>query len=89
MFESGWVGMQGVPSNNDYAHMPWFHFDPEKAAEADIGVTKHLSDFVLKYAGYLGVIYNSIVDKSGINLALFDVNCVEPVGKIETVLVGK
>lgn len=50
MLESGWVGMQGIPSNNDHAHMPWFHFDPEKAREADIGVTKRLSDFVLKYA---------------------------------------
>lgn len=43
----------------------------------------------LEFKGYLGVIYNSTVDKSGVNLALFDVNCVEPVGKIETVLVGK
>ena len=61
MFESGWVGMQGVPSNNDYAHMPWFHFDPEKAIEADIGVTKRLSDFVLKYADGGGAIYNKAV----------------------------
>lgn len=59
MLESGWVGMQGVPSNNDYAHMPWFHFDPEKAAQADIGVTKRLSDFVLKYAGQGSNIYNT------------------------------
>lgn len=50
MLASGWVGMQGIPGNNDYAHMPWFHFDPEKASTADIGVTKRLSDFVLRYA---------------------------------------
>ena len=30
--------------------MPWFHFDPKKATEADIAVTKLLSDFILKYA---------------------------------------
>lgn len=48
--ENGWVGMQGVPSNNDFAHLPWFHYDPEKAMEADIGVTKRLSDFILKHA---------------------------------------
>ncbi len=62
MFESGWVGMHGVPSNNDYAHMPWFHFDPEKAAEADIGVTKRLLDFVLKYADEGSDIYNKVVN---------------------------
>lgn len=50
LLAEGWTGMQGVPSNNAYAHMPWFHFSPEKAAQADIGVTKRLSDFALKYA---------------------------------------
>ena len=50
MLEDGWVGMQGVPSNNDYAHMPWFHFDAAKAPYADIGVTKRLADFILQYA---------------------------------------
>ena len=58
LLEDGWVGMQGVPSNNDYAHMPWFHFDPKKGTEADIGVTKRLSDFVLKYADEDSDIYN-------------------------------
>lgn len=41
--ENGWVGMQGIPTNNDFAHLPWFHYDPKKATEADIGVTKRLS----------------------------------------------
>ena len=57
MLESGWVGMQGIPSNNDYAHMPWFHFKPGKAEKADIGVTKRLSDFVLRYADQGSDIY--------------------------------
>ncbi len=48
--ENGWAGMQGIPSNNDFSHLPWFHYDPRKATEADIGVTKRLSDFILKYA---------------------------------------
>jgi len=48
--ENGWVGMQGIHTNNDFSHLPWFHYDPEKAAEADIGVTKRLSDFLLQYA---------------------------------------
>lgn len=50
LLEDGWVGMEGIPSNNDYAHMPWFHFKPEKAKKADAGVTKRLSDFILQYA---------------------------------------
>ncbi|WP_167954861.1 hypothetical protein [Anaerosporobacter faecicola] len=58
LLESGWVGMQGILSNNDYAHMPWFHFDPKKAMEADIGVTKRLSDFILKYADEDSEIYH-------------------------------
>jgi hypothetical protein len=48
--ENGWVGMQGIPSNNDFSHLPWFHYDPEKAEETDIGVTKRLSDFIIEYA---------------------------------------
>jgi hypothetical protein len=48
--ENGWVGMQGIPTNNDFAHMPWFHYDQKKVMEPDIGVTKRLSDFILKYA---------------------------------------
>ncbi len=55
--DDGWVGMQGIPGNNDFAHMPWFHFEPGKAAEADIGVTKRLADFVLKHAGENSSIY--------------------------------
>lgn len=49
LLESGWVGMQGIPSNNDFPHLPWFHYDPKKASEADIGVTKRLCAFLLQY----------------------------------------
>lgn len=58
----GWVGMQGIPTNNDFAHMPWFHFDSTKAAEADIGVTKRLADFILKYADEESEIYSRAAD---------------------------
>lgn len=58
----GWVGMQGIPTNNDFAHMPWFHFDSTKAAEADIGVTKRLADFILKYADEDSEIYSRAAD---------------------------
>ena len=59
--ESGWVGMQGVPSNNEFAHMPWFHFDQKKAMEADISVTKRLADFIVKYADKNSEIYLNAV----------------------------
>ena len=57
LLDDGWVGMQGIPSNNDFAHMPWFHFDPKKAAEADIGVTKRLANFILKHADESSTLY--------------------------------
>ena len=60
--ENGWVGMQGVPTNNDFSHLPWFHYDPQKAAEADIGVTKRLSDFILQYTDKCSDIYQKGVD---------------------------
>lgn len=60
--ENGWVGMQGIPTNNDYAHMPWFHYDPQKPTEADIGLTKCLSDFILKYADKSSDIYQKAAD---------------------------
>ncbi len=62
LLDEGWVGMQGIPSNNDFAHMPWFHFDPGKAAEADAGVTKRLTDFLLKYADKGSAIYHKAED---------------------------
>lgn len=58
LLDNGWVGMQGIPTNNDFAHMPWFHFDPKKATEADIGVTKRLADFILKHADEDSNIYS-------------------------------
>lgn len=62
LLDEGWVGMQGVPSNNDFAHLPWFHFDPRKAEQADIGVTKRLSDFILRYADESSGIYRKAAD---------------------------
>ncbi|MDE7176190.1 MAG: hypothetical protein K2O59_00055 [Lachnospiraceae bacterium] len=50
LLEDGWVGMQGISSNNDFSHMPWFHFDSAHKPYADIGVTKRLTDFILKHA---------------------------------------
>ncbi len=57
LLEDGWPGMQGIPSNNDFPHMPWFHYDPGKAAKADIGVTRRLADFILRHADRESDIY--------------------------------
>ena len=46
-----------IPSNNDFPHMPWFHYDSKKAVEADIGVTKRLADFIFKHADKESDIY--------------------------------
>lgn len=61
LLDGGWVGMQGISSNNDFAHMPWFHFDAAKAAEADITVTKRLADFILKYADEDSGVYRKAI----------------------------
>ena len=37
--------------------MPWFHYDPGKAAKADIGVTRRLADFILRHADRESDIY--------------------------------
>lgn len=65
LLDDGWVGMQGIPGNNDFAHMPWFHFDPVKAAKADIGVTKRLADFILEYADKGSSLYGKAQDLKG------------------------
>ena len=57
--ENGWVGMQGILSNNDFSHLPWFHYDPKEAVRADIGVTKRLADFILKYADKSSDVYQT------------------------------
>lgn len=62
LLENGWVGMQGIPTNNNFAHLPWFHYDPKKATEADIGVTRRLSSFLLKYADKSSAIYKKAVE---------------------------
>lgn len=58
LLDDGWVGMQGIPGNNEFAHMPWFHYNPGKAAKADIGVTRRLADFLLGHGDEDSHIYH-------------------------------
>jgi len=45
--ETGWLGMADIPTNNDYSHAPWFHYDPD----VQPGVTdpESIAAFILKY----------------------------------------
>jgi len=45
--ETGWVGMTGIPSNNDYSHAPWFRHDP--SAEPDETDPGDIVKFILQY----------------------------------------
>jgi len=58
MTDDGWLG--SIPSNNDYSHSPWFHYDPESGA--DVGLTMDLADFVLKYADRESDIYQKATE---------------------------
>lgn len=45
--ETGWLGLASIPSNNDYSHAPWFHYDP--SAPPDAVDPKNFVEFILKY----------------------------------------
>jgi hypothetical protein len=45
--ETGWLGMACIPTNNDYSHAPWFHYDP--SAPPDAVDPKNIVEFILKY----------------------------------------
>jgi len=45
--ETGWLGLASIPSNNDYSHAPWFHYDP--AAPPDAVDPQNFVAFILKY----------------------------------------
>ncbi|HEX3028046.1 MAG TPA: hypothetical protein VHT34_01785 [Clostridia bacterium] len=46
--ENGWYF--SIPSNNDYAHAPWWTYDMEANKTEGIGVTAELSAFIFQYA---------------------------------------
>ena len=45
--ETGWLGISDIPSNNNYSHAPWFHYNPQAIpGETD---PKNIVKFILKY----------------------------------------
>jgi len=58
--ETGWLGMADVPSNNDYSHAPWFHYDPSAPpGETD---PKGIVAFILKYGEKDSALYRKALE---------------------------
>ena len=53
--ETGWLGMASIPSNNDYSHAPWFHYDPK--AKPDATDPQSIVKFVLQYGEQDSALY--------------------------------
>lgn len=53
--ENGWYF--NIPSNNDYAHAPWWNYNMEANAVEGIGVTAEIASFILRYANEDSEIY--------------------------------
>lgn len=62
--ENGWYF--NIPSNNDYAHAPWWTYDMEANAIESIGVTAEIAGFVLKYANKNSELYKKAMNYSDI-----------------------
>lgn len=45
--EKGWIF--SIPSNNDYAHAPWWTYDSEANELESIGVTAELASFIIRF----------------------------------------
>lgn len=53
--QTGWLGMNSIPTNNDYAHAPWFHHDP--AAKPEALDPRNVVAFILKYGEKESALY--------------------------------
>ena len=62
--ETGWLGMADIPTNNDYSHAPWFHYNP--AAEPGVTDPKNIVGFILKYGEKDSALYKKaqIIEKT-------------------------
>jgi hypothetical protein len=53
--DNGWYF--NIPSNNDYAHAPWWTYNAKANAVEGIGVTAGIVDFIFRYASEKSEIY--------------------------------
>jgi hypothetical protein len=57
--ENGWDF--NIPSNNDYAHAPWWTYNEEANKVEGIGVTAGIASFILRYAHENSEIYIKVL----------------------------
>ncbi len=50
-----------IPSNNDYAHAPWWTYNSESNKSESIGVTAELISFVLQYLSTTSELYQKVI----------------------------
>ncbi len=62
--ENGWDF--NIPSNNDYAHAPWWTYKMEANAVEGIGVTAEIISFILRYANETSEIYQKALTLSDV-----------------------
>lgn len=58
--DNGWLF--STPSNNDYAHAPWWTYDTKANEVESIGVTAGIVSFIIRYADSNSGIYKKALD---------------------------
>jgi hypothetical protein len=57
--ENGWLF--NIPSNNDYAHAPWWTYNSEANELESIGITAELCSFVLRFLDKSSNLYKNVI----------------------------
>lgn len=60
--DNGWLF--SIPSNNDYAHAPWWAYDPKANEIESIGVTAKILSFIISYADHGSELYKKAMTLS-------------------------
>lgn len=61
--DNGWLF--SIPSNNDYAHAPWWTYDVTANEVESIGVTAEIVSFIIRFADSESKLYKKAFDISG------------------------
>lgn len=61
--DNGWLF--SIPSNNDYAHAPWWAYDTKANEVESIGVTGGIVSFIIKFADNNSELYKKAIAISG------------------------
>lgn len=60
--DNGWLF--SIPSNNEYAHAPWWAFDAKTYEVESIGVTAEIVGFIIRFADSNSALYKKAMDLS-------------------------